>query len=147
MATQIVLKAIDEEISKLQRARLLIAGDPTPEPAAKRRGRPKGSANKNEALRAPVAKKTSKRVMSAEGKARIAAAQKARWAAQKKAAAAPTKGAKKPTDMPVKQGTKKTSTSKAVAKKVSADKPVASKKSVPRSPRAELSAPAEKAEA
>lgn len=143
MAIKVVLEAIDEEISKLQRARFLIAGDPTPEPAAKRRGRPKGSANKTEALSAPVAKKTSKRVMSAEGKARIAAAQKARWAAQKKSVTAPKVTREKPTGASPKQVAKKTSTSKAVAKKASAKKTVAAKKSVPPIVGGEAAAPAE----
>jgi hypothetical protein len=78
MQTKDLLKAIDEEIVKLEQARALLMSSTDSEPAAKRRGRPKGSVNR--------AAKTTKRTMSAEGKARIAAAQKKRWAAQKRAA-------------------------------------------------------------
>ena len=82
MQTEQILAAIDKQIAEWQQARELIAGTPAVEPAVKRRGRPKGSSNKT----ASSPMKTPKRGMSAEGKARIAAAQKARWAAQKKAA-------------------------------------------------------------
>jgi hypothetical protein len=57
---------IDAEIARLQKARDLIAGQTAPP----KRGRP------------PATKTKSK--MSAEGRARIAAAQKARWAKVKK---------------------------------------------------------------
>jgi hypothetical protein len=63
-----VLSQIDSEISRLQQARQLIAGSnlgnvrATPKPARK------------------------KRTISAAGRARIAAAQRARWAKRKKAA-------------------------------------------------------------
>lgn len=78
MNTDQILSAIDAEIAKLQQARALLNG--YTEPAAIKRGpgRPKKVA-------APTAV-ASKRTMSAEGKARIAAAQKKRWAAAKKAA-------------------------------------------------------------
>ena len=79
MQTEEILTAIDLQIAKLQQARELIAGAKAVEQSGPRRGRPKGSSNKT--ADAPV-----KRGMSAEGRARIAAAQKARWAAQKKAA-------------------------------------------------------------
>lgn len=131
MVIQDVLRAIDEEISKLQRVKHLIAGDLTAEAPAKRRGRPKGSANKTATLSAPVAKKTAKRVMSAEGKARIVAAQKARWAAQKKAAASPKKAAKKttaPSGETPKSAAKKTPAKKTIAKKAPAKEIVAAKK-------------------
>jgi hypothetical protein len=77
-----IINAIDVEIVKLQQVRAMLAGSSDLvsglESIAKR-GRPKGSVNK------PVvpAKTSLKRVLSAAGKARIAAAQKARWAAQK----------------------------------------------------------------
>ena len=67
MNTAQLIASIDREISNLQRARRLLAGD---EPAA-RRGRPAGK---------PV-----KRALSAEARARIAEAQRKRWAKQKKA--------------------------------------------------------------
>jgi len=67
---------IDAEIARLQRARTLIAGTGKRGP-----GRPPKSV---EALVAAKPKK--KRNLSPEGRARIAAAVKARWAAQKKSA-------------------------------------------------------------
>ncbi len=86
MPVQDILQSIDQEISQLQRARTLLTGDTIVEMPGRRRGRPKGSTNKPEAAHASVPKKATKRTMSLEGKARIAAAQKARWAKQKKAA-------------------------------------------------------------
>jgi hypothetical protein len=78
-----ILAAIDAEIAKLQAARALLmkTKDVLPSLPKRGRGRPKGSTSKKAAAPAP---KT--RTMSPEGRARIAAAQKARWAAQKKAA-------------------------------------------------------------
>ena len=68
-----ILAELDAEISRLQQAKALLAGD-----TVKRKpGRPKGTT-------APVPKK--KRNLSPEGRARIAAAVKARWAKQKKLA-------------------------------------------------------------
>jgi hypothetical protein len=72
METKKILAALDTEIARLQEAKALLTGT-----TVKRApGRPKGTS-------APVAKK---RKMSAEGRARIVAAVKARWAKQKKAA-------------------------------------------------------------
>ena len=69
-----ILVVIDAEIAKLQRVRSLIADT---EAIAKRTvGRPKGA-------KAAAKTKTKKRVLSAEARARIAAAQKKRWAAKK----------------------------------------------------------------
>ena len=72
-----ILAAIDVEIAKLQQVRAMLGAisDPIPElvTGSKRRGRPKGSLNKQ-----PQALGSGKRLMSAKGKARIAAAQKAR---------------------------------------------------------------------
>jgi hypothetical protein len=66
-----ILNLIDAEIARLQQARALIKGA-----AVKRKpGRPVGTGKKK------------KRKLSPEGRARIAAAVKARWAKQKKAAA------------------------------------------------------------
>ena len=104
MNTNEILEAIDQEILKLQQARALLADAPAVQavktaaakPATgKRRGRPTGSVNKKSEVAAPVATKTAKRTMSAEGKARIAAAQKARWAKQKKASVPARSSAKK----------------------------------------------------
>jgi hypothetical protein len=63
-----IIAQIDKQIALLQSAKSILLGT---EPKAKA-GRPK------------VSKKAPKRTMSAEGRARIAAAQKARWAAAKK---------------------------------------------------------------
>ena len=93
MQVQALIAALDEEIARLRQARELIGG--TTE--VKRRGRPKGSTNKSAGTSAPSKAKATRaaaggarprRQMSAEGKARIAAAQKARWAAQKEAGSA-----------------------------------------------------------
>jgi hypothetical protein len=75
MDTTKILAEIDAEIQRLQHARTVLNG------AAVKRGpgRPKGSTN-GASSAAP-----KRRVMSAAGRARIAAAQKARWAKLKKA--------------------------------------------------------------
>jgi hypothetical protein len=75
-----ILAELDSEIAALKRARSLLSGIVP----AKSVGRPKGSVNKVAAVAAP--KKKQKRNLSPEGRARIAAAVKARWARQKKAA-------------------------------------------------------------
>jgi hypothetical protein len=70
MNTSELLSAIDSEIATLQQVRDILSGQdghrikPGPKPG----------------------KKAAKRTMSAEGRARIAAAQKARWTKQKLAA-------------------------------------------------------------
>ena len=66
--------AIAEQIKALQSQLAALLGNPSA-PAPKVTGRVK-------AVKFPVVKK--KRMMSAEGRARIAAAQKERWAKQKK---------------------------------------------------------------
>jgi hypothetical protein len=84
MNTKDIIRQIDLEISKLQQAKTLLSG--TSSISIKRgAGRPKKSAI---AARILAVKPTTpaKRVMSAEGKAKIANAQKARWAKVRKAA-------------------------------------------------------------
>ena len=66
---------LDAEISRLQQAKALLAG----ETVKRGPGRPKATSTS-----APAKKKM--RNLSPEGRARIAAAVKARWAKQKKAA-------------------------------------------------------------
>jgi topoisomerase IA-like protein len=66
MDTSQLLSSIDSEISRLQQVRTLLAGQ-------------------NGHVR-PVRKPGKKRTMSAEGRARMAAAQRARWAKQKRSA-------------------------------------------------------------
>jgi hypothetical protein len=76
MDTAEILAEIDIEIQRLQHARTALNGT-----VVKRGpGRPKGSAN-GASSTAP-----KRRVMSAAGRARIAAAQKTRWAKAKKSA-------------------------------------------------------------
>lgn len=77
MSLNTVIAEIDTEIVRLQQARALLTGAT----AMKKRGRPAGVVK---ALTHKPAKK--KRRLSPEGRARIAAAVKARWARQKKAA-------------------------------------------------------------
>jgi hypothetical protein len=72
MEINTILAAIEAEIQRLQQARTLLAGDT----GAKRGpGRPKGSAAG-----------PKKRRLSPEARAKIAAAQRARWAKAKRAA-------------------------------------------------------------
>lgn len=78
MNTASILAQIDAEILKLQEAKALLNGAVT----KKGPGRPKKSVS----AAAPVKAKSAKRVLSPEAKARIAAAQQARWAKVRKAA-------------------------------------------------------------
>jgi hypothetical protein len=78
MDTATIIEHLDAEISRLQQARALLAGTDV----RKGPGRPKSSG----AISKPVAIEPTKRVMSAEGKRKIALAQKARWAKLRKAA-------------------------------------------------------------
>lgn len=70
METSKLVADIDAEIERLQKARALLNGAE----AKRKPGRPANATS------------PKKRTMSAEGRARIAAAQKARWAKTKKAA-------------------------------------------------------------
>jgi len=82
-----IIEHIDSEISKLQEARSLLVGSDS------RMARGPGHPKKKATVARILAVKPAKRVMSAEGKARIAAAQKARWAKAGKTAKAPAKRA------------------------------------------------------
>jgi hypothetical protein len=73
---QSIVSAIDEELAKLQQVRTLL------EKAPKIDGLIAGRASK----RTSKAQRTTRRTLSPEVRARIAAAQKKRWAAAKKAA-------------------------------------------------------------
>jgi hypothetical protein len=64
-----ILREIDQEISRLQQARALLAG----EPIRKKPGRPKGSTNT-----------VTKRKLTPDGRRRIAEAMKKRWALRRK---------------------------------------------------------------
>jgi hypothetical protein len=141
MNTNEILEAIDQEILKLQQARALLADAPavqagkpaTGKPATgKRRGRPKGSVNKKAEVIAPVTVNKVGRVMSAEGKARIAAAQKARWAKQKKTSKT---AAKKIAPKPAKKAVPAAKpAAKKIASKISKKRAVPAKKSVAAAP-------------
>jgi translation initiation factor 2 gamma subunit (eIF-2gamma) len=72
MATDSILAQIDSEIARLQQARKLLANIGT---ATKSAGR--------NAVKAATAKPAKKRKISAEGRKRIAEAQRKRWAAQR----------------------------------------------------------------
>ncbi len=80
MTTEEILQHIDEEISRLTEARNLIAGTAATKVS---RGPRKGAV----AVAKPKAAARARRVISPEGRARIAAAQKLRWAKQKRAKA------------------------------------------------------------
>ena len=87
MVNKDVLAAIDVEISRLQQARNILAGDEE-QPPAVRRGRPPLNKQATQATQQTAKKRVGrpagvKRVLSAEARKRIADAQKKRWAAQK----------------------------------------------------------------
>ena len=118
MNTEDILKALDEQIGHLHQARQVLAGSAAPAASLVRRGRPKGTKNKGAVAPASASAKATKRVMSAEGKARIAAAQKLRWEKQK--AGAPT--AKSAAATPASAKAKKASAKPKAAKKTAAKK-------------------------
>jgi hypothetical protein len=78
MDTATIIEHLDAEISRLQQAKALLAGTDV----RKGPGRPKSSGASSK----PVVVQPTKHVMSAEGKRKIAFAQKARWAKVRKAA-------------------------------------------------------------
>jgi hypothetical protein len=79
MTTGEIIQQIDVEISKLQQARVLLLG--TDSPIKRGAGRPKKEATVSRI----IAVKPTKHGLSPEGRARIAAAAKARWAKARKA--------------------------------------------------------------
>jgi hypothetical protein len=79
MNTRAIIEQIDAEIYKLQQARVILNGA-TSTPTKRAPGRPKAS----DEVSKPVVSAPTKRVMSAEGKAKIAEAQKRRWAKSKR---------------------------------------------------------------
>jgi len=83
MALTDILSTIDAEIATLKQARALLAAGSAVTVAKRKPGRPAKVAPGT-----PIASpQKKKRVLSPEGRARIAAAAKKRWAAKKKAAA------------------------------------------------------------
>jgi hypothetical protein len=85
MSIESILTAIDQQIANLEHVRKLLAT--TPVTTKKRLGRPPATA-KNISAHATTPGKRKKRKMSAEGRARIVAAQKARWAKIRKSSKA-----------------------------------------------------------
>lgn len=88
-----MIESLRAEIAKLQRVIDLLLDQPSTVQQVRRPGRPKGSSNRPTSFN-PEESAPKKRTMSAEGKARIAAAQKKRWAAKKDSAAPATTGKK-----------------------------------------------------
>ena len=87
MKTSDIVFAIDAEIAQLQKVKALLAG--TSLTTKRKPGRPAGAGAPNKATSFnPVnfAKKSTRRTMSVEGRAKIAAAQRARWAKSKRVA-------------------------------------------------------------
>ena len=90
MNTNDIILTIDAEISRLQRVKALLTQTSSRTPAKRKPGRPTAASGSGKATGfSPAdfdAKATKRRGMSAAGRARIAAAQKARWAKSKTAA-------------------------------------------------------------
>jgi hypothetical protein len=87
MNTSDIVVAIDAEIAQLQKVKALLKG--TDLTTKRKRGRPAGGAASNKATSFnPVefVRTIKRRSMSAEGRAKIAAAQRARWAKSKRVA-------------------------------------------------------------
>lgn len=89
MNTNNIVLAIDAEISRLQQAKALLADSSIPTQVKGKLGRPAATAVSGKATSFDPphfgAKPRRRRSLSAAGRARIAAAQKARWAKIKKA--------------------------------------------------------------
>ena len=90
MNTNDIILTIDAEISRLQQAKALLTDTSSPTPAKRKPGRPVAASWSGKATSSKPAEfnvmSTKRRGMSDAGRARIAAAQKARWARSKKAA-------------------------------------------------------------
>jgi hypothetical protein len=90
MSTNDIILTIDAEISRLQQAKVLLTHTFSLTPAKRKPGRPATVSGGGKATSFNpadfAAKARKRRGMSAAGRARIVAAQKARWAKFKKAA-------------------------------------------------------------
>jgi hypothetical protein len=90
MNTNDIILAIDAEISRLQQAKALLSDTSSLTRSKRKPGRPTTASGSGKATSFNPAdfdaKARKRRGMSAAGRARIAAAQKARWARFKKAA-------------------------------------------------------------
>lgn len=80
-----MIRNLRAEIAKLQQVLDLVLEHSSDAQEVRRPGRPKAAGNRETRVK-PQGSSPKKRTMSAEGKARIAAAQKKRWAAQKASA-------------------------------------------------------------
>ena len=80
MDTTHIIQEIDSEIARLEYAKLLLGGHKP----AKRGRKPSKATSFAFGTNATTAKLRKRRTISAEGRARIAAAQKARWAKTKR---------------------------------------------------------------
>ncbi len=100
-----ILSEIDAEIARLQQAKALLGSTTSSVSAVAKRkpGRPPASASATSQASKTIGKR---RMMSPEGRAKIAAAQKARWAKSKKAAGGTSK---KKVGRPAKSSKKATS--------------------------------------
>jgi hypothetical protein len=108
MNTSDIVLAIDAEIAQLQKVKVLLTG--TDLTTKRKPGRPAAPNKATSFNPAEFAKTAKRRTMSAEGRAKIAAAQKARWAKSKRVA---KKAARKAASIPA----KKAVTAKAVDRK------------------------------
>jgi hypothetical protein len=98
MNTSDIVLAIDVEIAQLQKVKVLLTGTDL---TTKRKPGRTSAANKATSLNpAEFANAAKRRTMSAEGRAKIAAAQKARWAKSKRLA---KKAARKAASIPDKK--------------------------------------------
>ena len=88
-----IAQSLRAEIAHLQRVLDLMEEVPNTAPERGGPGRPKGAAGRVASVK-PEPPTPKKRVMSAEGKARIAAAQKKRWAKAKRATASNAQNSK-----------------------------------------------------
>jgi hypothetical protein len=90
MNTNHIILTIDAEISRLQQAKALLTDTSSLTPAKRKPGRPATSSGSGKVTSFNpadfAAKPRKRRGLSSAGRARIAAAQKARWARFKKAA-------------------------------------------------------------
>jgi len=87
-----IVAALDEEIGLLERAKALLS---EAEPVARRRGRPKGSTNKQTSFNPLEFAGKPRRKLTTAARERISAAQRLRWAKQKETAVPKQTPAKK----------------------------------------------------
>ena len=87
MNTNELIEALDAEIARLEQARAILDGNRLGNgrsSAAAKRGRPAKATSFDHGANVTQATAGKRRTISAEGRARIAAAQKARWAKTKR---------------------------------------------------------------